>query len=202
MKCKYITIEREYGSGGTKIAKMLSEQTGVPCYGREILEEVSKKLNVPVEQIDRYEETATGSFLYSLYMMSQTVSGNADMLPESGHIYVEEQAVIQELARNKKAIFLGHCASEALKERAGVVKVFIHCSNEEMKKQRIIEDYGIEESQIDATKKRFDKKRSGYYSANTGEKWDYLKQYDLVLDSGTLGMDGCVAILKSLLDEK
>lgn len=202
MKCKYITIEREYGSGGTKIAKMLSEETGVACYGREILELVSKKLNVPVEQIDRYEETATGSFLYSLYMMSQTISGNPDMLPESGHIYVEEQAVIKELARNKKAIFLGHCASEALKERAGVVKVFIHCSDEEMKKQRIMEDYGIPEEEIEATKKRFDKKRSGYYAANTGEKWDYLKQYDLVLDSGTLGMDGCVAVLKALLNEQ
>lgn len=36
----YITIEREYGSGGTQIARKLSAITGVPCYGREILEKV------------------------------------------------------------------------------------------------------------------------------------------------------------------
>ena len=43
MKCKYITIEREYGSGGTAIGRLLSERTGISCYGREILEEVAKE---------------------------------------------------------------------------------------------------------------------------------------------------------------
>ena len=40
MKFRYITIEREYGSGGTKIAQRLSEVSGVPCYGKEILQPV------------------------------------------------------------------------------------------------------------------------------------------------------------------
>ena len=42
MKCNYITIEREYGSGGTKIARRLAEECGIPCYGQEILEAVSR----------------------------------------------------------------------------------------------------------------------------------------------------------------
>ena len=45
MNIRYITIEREFGSGGTKIARCLSESTGIPCYGKEILENASKKLN-------------------------------------------------------------------------------------------------------------------------------------------------------------
>lgn len=43
-KYHYITIEREYGSGGTKIARKLASITGVPCYGHEILEAVSKNI--------------------------------------------------------------------------------------------------------------------------------------------------------------
>ena len=43
MKFKYITIEREYGSGGSAVARVLAEMTGVACYGREILEIVSKE---------------------------------------------------------------------------------------------------------------------------------------------------------------
>ena len=42
MKCNYITIEREYGSGGTKIARRLAEECGIACYGAEILEAVSR----------------------------------------------------------------------------------------------------------------------------------------------------------------
>ena len=37
-KCKYITIEREYGSGGTEIARLLAGQIGIPCYGHEFLQ--------------------------------------------------------------------------------------------------------------------------------------------------------------------
>lgn len=32
MSNKYITIEREYGSGGTQIARELSSRINVPCY--------------------------------------------------------------------------------------------------------------------------------------------------------------------------
>lgn len=97
-KCKYITIEREYGSGGTEIARLLAGQTGIPCYGQEILEEVSRERDIPVEKIQRYEETVTNSFLYSIYMMTQFTSGKNDMLTAEGHIYVAEQAVIRRLA--------------------------------------------------------------------------------------------------------
>ncbi len=69
MNCRYITIEREYGSGGTKIARLLAEKTGIPCYGQEILEEVSKKYDISVERIQQYEESASNSFLYSIYMI-------------------------------------------------------------------------------------------------------------------------------------
>ena len=43
MKYRYITIEREYGSGGTQIGKKLGEICNVPCYGREILETVAQE---------------------------------------------------------------------------------------------------------------------------------------------------------------
>ena len=38
MKHRYLTIEREYGAGGTAIAEKIAELTGIPCFGHEILE--------------------------------------------------------------------------------------------------------------------------------------------------------------------
>ena len=43
MKYNYITIEREYASGGTQIGEKLAKELGIPCYGREILEEVARQ---------------------------------------------------------------------------------------------------------------------------------------------------------------
>lgn len=198
MAVRYLTIEREYGSGGTEIASCLSQETGVPCYGREILEEVAKKQDLSVEEIQRYEETVKNSFLYSMFAMAQATAGESDMLSKEGHIFIAEQAVIQDMARQGRAIFLGHCASEALKATPDTVRVFIRCSDELRKAQRIREDYGIQEHLVESTKKRFDRKRANYYYANTGRKWEDPCNYDIVLDSGILRIEGCVAMLKVL----
>ena len=47
--------------------------------------------------------------------------------------------------------------------------------------------------------RRFDKKRANYYYANTLRRWDDRNNYDIVLDSSSLGVEGCVAVLKPLL---
>ena len=74
------------------------------------------------------------------------------------------------IAKRGKAIFLGHCVSEALKDETGVIKVFIRCSDDKEKQIRIIEEYGIEKSEVERVRKRFDKRRAGYYYANTARK--------------------------------
>lgn len=199
MDLRYITIEREYGSGGTKIGRLLAEKTGIPCYGQEILEEVSKKYDISVERIQQYEGSTSNSILYSVYMMSQTMAGKADMVSMEGHVFVAEQAVIQRFAEEGRAIFLGHCASEALKEKNGTVRVFIWCSDEQEKKKRILEDYGIPEEEADAVRRKFDKKRSSYYHANTSKRWEDHRNYDIVLDSAALGIEGCVKVLEGLV---
>ena len=199
MKAKYITIEREYGSGGTKIARTLSEVSGVPCYGEEILEAVAKKQGIPVERINQYEEKATGSVLYTMFVMSRMQTGDPDMLTVEGKVFLDEQLEIRRLAMEGPAIFLGHCASDALRDQRNVAKVFIHSEDEEEVKKRVIEDYGIAPGEVESVRRHYNKKRAGYFRANTGNDWKDLKNYDVVLDSAKLGIEGCVNVLKGLL---
>jgi cytidylate kinase len=199
MKIKYMTIEREYGSGGTQIARRLEANTGIPCYGKEIITNVSKALHMSVDEIEKYEQTVSGSFLYTLYLMAQAHEGNSNMLTKEGEIYVAEQREIQTLAKKGSAIFLGHCASEALKEEKGVVKVFIRCSDPVIKEQRIIKEYGISRSEVERVQNQYDKKRANYYYANTSNKWRDYSKYDMVLDSAALGIEGCVAALNAVM---
>ena len=200
MKFRYITIEREYGSGGTKIARRLSEVSGVPCYGREILEAVAKKQGIPVERINQYEEKATGSLIYSMFVMSRVQTGDPNMLTKEGKVFLDEQLEIRRLAMEGPAIFLGHCASDALRVQKGVIKVFIHSENEEEVKNRIAKDYGIAPGDVESTRRFYNKKRAGYFRANTGNEWKDLKNYDVVLDSAKLGIEGCVNILKGIFE--
>ncbi len=199
MIARYITIEREYGSGGTQIARTLSLTTGIPCYGREILEEVSRSYDISVDRIEQYEEATTNSFLYSVVAMAKANAGEGDLLAREGHLFVAEQAAIRRFAALGPGIFVGHCAGEALRGFPGVVKVFIRSSDEAGKNRRIAQVYGVPQEDVQSRRKWFDRKRARYYNGNTGNRWEDLTKYDLVLDSGTLGLEGCVAALKGLL---
>ena len=200
MKFRYITIEREYGSGGTQIARRLSEISGVPCYGHEILEAVAKKQGIPVERINQYEEKATGSLIYTMFVMSRVQAGDPNMLTAEGKVFLDEQLEIRRLAMEGSAIFLGHCACDALKNQNGVIKVFIHSEDEEEVKNRITIDYGIAPEEVESTRRFYNKKRAGYFRANTGNDWKDLKNYDVVLDSAKLGIEGCVNVLKGIFE--
>ena len=122
MNVQYITIEREYGSGGSGIARETARQCEIACYGGEILEAVAERYNTDIKSLQDYEETASSSFLYSLFVMTQSQTGDPDLLSHEAKLYVAETRVIRELADQGPAIFVGHCASRALRDREGVLR--------------------------------------------------------------------------------
>ena len=201
MKVRYITIEREYGSGGTKIAQEAARRSGIACYGPEILETVARQQNLSVETLQQYEENVSNSFLYSLFVVSQSQVGDPDLLSGEAKLFVAEARVIQELAKRGPAIFVGHSACQALSGVEGVLHVYIH-ADEDSKRQRIIRDYGIPAGQVDRVCQKFNRRRANYYNFCTRQKWNDLGNYDVVLDSSRLGIDGCARVLAALLSRE
>ena len=63
-----ITIERQYGSGGREVARILSERLGIPCYGRELLAVTAADNGISIEGLKKLDEKRTGSLLHDLEM--------------------------------------------------------------------------------------------------------------------------------------
>lgn len=197
MDVRYIAIEREYGSGGTKIARQVAAQCGISCYGAEILETVAKEQQVSVEELQKYEENVSNSFLYSLFVMSQSQTGDPDLLSDEAKLFVAETRVIQKLAKSGPAVFVGHSACQALKNQKGLIRVFIH-ADDASKFQRITQDYNIPGNQVDSICQRFNRRRANYYNFCTHQKWNDFTNYDVVLDSSRLGIEGCADALSAI----
>lgn len=198
MRYDYIVIEREYGSGGTEIGKVLSEKINIPCYGSEILDGVSQKLHIPISDIQKYEESTTNSFLYSIYAIGKMNEGAEHLLSKENQIFLEEQNLIKSYAMQGPAIFVGRCAASALESKR-VLKVFIQ-ADAESRRQRAVKEYGIPENMADGTMAKFDKKRRNYYLVNTGRKWKDWSNYDMILDSGKLGISACVRVIQTAME--
>ncbi len=190
MKYNYIVIEREYASGGRKTGELTAEKLGIPCYGVEILEIAAKKQGVSVEYLEELEENAGGSVLYSLYKMSGIISGNAENVTASEKLNRDEIDIIRKLSGNGPAVFIGRSAAIALSERNDVLHVFIH-ADEEFRTQRAIEEYGIGKNEIKNMLKKYDKRRENYYKLSTSKEWKDFSHYDMVLNSGKIGIEGC-----------
>lgn len=196
VKYRYVTIEREFGSGGRLVASELSKKCNIPYYGREILNMVAEEYDIPVERVEKFEENSSNSFLYSVYMMSQPAGNNA--IVNESNLHIAEHKIIKKISADGPAIFLGHCAAQALSDRNGVLRVFIK-ADDDVKKERCLKEYNIGYDKIDSVIKKFNKRRANYYEMNTAVKWKDEANYDLVLDSGKLGIDGCVAAIAGLL---
>ena len=115
-------------------------------------------------------------------------------LTEEGELYVVEEQVIQDMALQGPCVIVGRCAGWILREREDVLRVFIH-ADREFRKKRAMQEYGIEERKVENILKRFDRRRSNFYSANTCMRWDDNRGYDLVLDSSSLGIMACVDLI-------
>lgn len=194
----YVTIEREYGTGGKEIGCRLAQELGIPCYGHEILEKAAQMLQVPVSELQKYEEQICTSVLYCVAMIDKVRTTDPDQMLQDGYWFIAEQRAIQSLAQETPAVFLGHCACEALRDDPNVLRVFIRAPLE-ARKHRCIAEYGIQPTQVESTIRRFDRRRAGYFSINTTADWHNEANYDAVLDSSILGIDGCVEQLKMLV---
>ena len=102
---KYIvTITRQFGSLGRPIAREMSEILGIEYYDRDIVEETSKKMNLPVSKISEHEET------YSTNLFSMLLPLGSDSIAKQDEIYNVQKQVIREMAEKESCIIVGRCA--------------------------------------------------------------------------------------------
>lgn len=193
MKYHIIAIEREYASGGQEIGRKTAERLGIPCYSNEILEMAAKKLNADIAQLELVEEKAVGSIMHSMYLMANLASG-AGMSGES-KLFLTESDIIRRLTQTP-AVIVGRCAVDSLKDRKDVLRVFIHASDN-CREERAASVYHVPKGRAVEVLRKADKRRNNFYKVNTGRNWRDIANYDLILDSGTLGIEKCADILET-----
>lgn len=195
MKYHVIAIEREFASGGQEIGMEVSKRLGIPCYGREILRMAAEKIGTSLETLENIEEKATGSVLYSMYVIANLTNMSKTGMSSESELFLAESDIIRRLTQTP-AVIVGRCAVDSLKDRRDVLRVFIR-ADLDTRRKRAVELYGILPANADNVLRRADKRRAGFYKANTGKTWLDLNNYHMVLDSGQLGSSQCVDILEA-----
>ena len=191
MKNRVITISREFGSGGRTIGQAVAAQLNIPCYDSELLQQIAEKSGFNQQYIQEAGEYAPGGFLASAFSHQTSGPNNAD------YLWKIQYQLITELAEKGPCVIVGRCADYILRDKADCLRVFIH-ADMDFRTQRIVNVYGQREQSPEQRLREKDKRRAAYHRFYTDMKWGHAQNYDLTLNSGTLGIDRCVEIIKSL----
>ncbi len=190
-----ITITREFGSMGRPIAKALSERLGIEYYDRDIVEEVSHQLNLPVSKISDVEESSKNHFLAGMFPLGTDTEYIQDM------IFDVQKDIILELARKSSCILVGRCADYLLQNQPNVINIFIYAPFK-AKLENCISELEMTEDEAKKAIMKVDKARTAYHKRYAGYAPYDPKHKQLMIDSSLLGVEGTADMIAEIVKKK
>lgn len=184
-----ITIGRQFGSGGREIGLKLAEKLNIKCYDKDILKAAARKMGVCESVLARTEESNV-SLLYSLVMNTMAESPE-DQLAKYENQYLRQQA------EKGSCIIVGRCGSYVFRDDPALISFYITAPLEK-RVESIMERLGVDEREALRRIQNTDKKRANYYYYHTDRKWTDLSQYQFVLDSSVLGIEGTAKLMETI----
>lgn len=207
---KIITISREYGSGGRLIGKLVAESLGYDFYDKEIIDMAAQESGLSPDFIKKTEQNLSSGFLYNL-LLGSSYSGTANgapsingtqMLPLADQVFNAERKVILDLAKKGNCVIVGRCADYILNtsdeiDSKSLLNVFIY-GNLEEKLKRIENLYKEPEQAAKKTIQQIDKRRANHYNTFTEATWGDRKNYDIMINSSTAGIEETARLISEI----
>ena len=189
---KVITISREFGSGGREVGFRLSEKLGIPFYDKEIISMAAESSNIAEDVFRANDEVIGRKERVDHDYVSVNPFSTLYEVPVSDQVFMAQSQIIRKLEQEGPCVIIGRCSDIVVEDG---FHVFI-CAN--MKKriermQRLEPDETVKK--LEARMREIDRKRRDYYQYYSGNEWGNPRNYHLSLNSGKLGIEGCVDMI-------
>lgn len=199
-----VTFARGFGSGGKEIASKLAKELGIHCYENRILTLASQMTGLDEEVFREVDEKVRNkggisSFLRGLPKARSYIARNEKFVSDD-KLFEYQSKIIKDLAEKESCVIVGKCADFVLRGHPRVVSVYIEAPRAFCLK-RTMEKMGVTAEVAAATITQTDKFRADYYEYYTGGNyWTNPVNYDITLNSEKVGIEGCVKMVKHLLE--
>lgn len=190
-----ITLGRQHGSNGHDIAIALAYQLGYTCYDKEIVDHAAEASGYSKDVLDSYDERRVSAYVTP----GSHFTGLNEGFRLNMRLAVAQFDAIRGLADKGDCIFVGRCADYILRERSDLARVFI-MADMDFRIQTMMDRRGLTQEQARKLIREVDKDRASYYKYYTDQIWGESGNYDLCLNSGRIGVDGAVSVIRSYID--
>lgn len=196
-----ITIARGYGSGGRTMGRLLAEELGIKYYDRELLRLASDESGINEALFGEADEKLKNSLLYRIAKHTYTgevIPPDSDDFVSNDNLFNYQAKVIRGLAAEESCIIIGRCADYVLRNMPGVVRLYCYAPLEDcIAREKALS--GLSDKEIIKKIQKIDKHRSDYYKFYTGKDWNDARNYDVCLNTASMGYEQLIEVVKSYL---
>lgn len=185
-----ITISRQYASGGRIIGAKVAERLGFAFYDTQIIRDTMCKTGLAAQTVEDTEQRVTNSFLFNLVMGVDLARNNVKKIEQA------ERELINSYVKQGPCVIVGRSANFVLEEaaQAQVLNAYIYAGKGE-RLAYALRHYDTDEKRARQRIEQTDKERRLYTASFYGKEWGDKQSYDLLLNSGRLGIETCVDLL-------
>src|ERR1700724_758596 len=186
---KIVTVEREYGSGGGEIAKLLATQLGWKLWDQLLTEEIARLANCPKAVVEVREERADPLYyrLFKSFLRgSYEGSLNAHKLNviDSESILKITRRVVEQVSKEGNSVLVGRGSQQFLRDRQDTLRVFLYAPRED-KVRRLI-NRGKSQIEAEQLVDTVDRERKDFIQKYFGVEWPDRGVYHTMINT-TIG---------------
>lgn len=203
-----IAINREFGSGGREIAYKLGELLGFNVYDKAILDTLTSKFNLSIEEMRRIKASKPNWWneFCKFYQQFGAVGRGGyteqeDREVTSQQIYLAEAQILRDLAEQESCVIIGRSGFHVFRNNPYATKIFF-IADRKARVKRVMEKFALDE---DAASMRIDKVddiRENYTKTVTGVSRYDARNYDFVFNVTQFPTDHVAQFLADNIKKK
>ena len=189
-----ISICREHGSEGHKIAELLAQKLDFPLYDKNIFEEIGRTKGIDTNDISKYDERPRRFFI------TRKVNGHSNS-PEENVAELQFALLKSKAADGDSFVVVGRCSDQLFRGMEGAISIFITGDMPD-KIAHLMDIENRTESDAKKEIEKHDKRRRQYHDYFfPNSKWADSRSYDICVNSSRLGIEGTVEFLYEFINK-
>ena len=184
-----ITINRELGSGGRTVGRILAEKLGVPYYDKPLTKALEEKFDLSHAQIEKLKGNNRSWWedIKRVLALGEGAANSSEYYDEENNRYITSEAVLkaereilQGIASEESCVIAGRSAFFAMADNPNHMSILIQASMEHRIK-RVMAKQGLSEKEAKKAIEMVDETREEYMKNNAHTSRYDTRNYDLVV---------------------
>lgn len=186
-----ITVNRELGSGGRTVGRLLAEKLGVPYYDKALIAALKEKYHLTVEEIEKlkgrshtwwadFKRTLTLGLKADESKYYKTDIGEEPDLLTTDEMFQSEVEILKGIGASESCVVAGRSGFYVFRNDPNHLSIFIQASLP-CRVDRIVRKQNVTREEAERTIERVDKMRENYVNKYMKTSRYDTRNYDLVI---------------------